>query len=178
MVRLLASSFLHSSDVLRVARATVPEHAARVSLESTIRAFGPRFLGRELRARDGVPERSLAAAERRLGLRLPRSLRLYYRLAGRCDELNHAHNHVVPPRELEVLERHLVFMDENQNVVSWGIRLADLHRADPTVRQRNNTPPEAWYSERMSVTEFLDETFVECGPGLHEESSGQRVRRP
>jgi hypothetical protein len=40
-------------------------------------------LGFPLRAKDGYPARQIAAAEKRLGRRLPKALRDYYLVAGR-----------------------------------------------------------------------------------------------
>lgn len=54
--------------------------------------------------------------------------------------------------------RTLVFADENQGVVSWGFREADLTEADPTVWQRNNDD-EHWYDEELSLLAFLTELF-------------------
>jgi hypothetical protein len=49
-------------------------------------------LARPLTPEDGQPETDLSDAEARLGLRLPSVLRCYYRLAGRYDRFNCAHN--------------------------------------------------------------------------------------
>ncbi len=97
-------------------------------------------------------------AEGRLGLRLPVALRAYYRLAGEA-EINTLHNQLLPPEDLEVQEGHLLFMDENQGVVSWGVRVKDLGAPDPVVQQRNNTPPCRWFSERKRFTAFLTSLF-------------------
>jgi hypothetical protein len=38
--------------------------------------------------------------------------------------------------------KYLVFMEENQEVVSWGIPVTSLHETDSVVWQRNNLPPD------------------------------------
>ena len=48
---------------------------------------------------------------------------------------------------------------ENQSVVCWGFRTTDCDEDDPTVWQRNNTPPHAWYSEDKPFTRFLTSIF-------------------
>src|SRR6266481_8167056 len=58
-------------------------------------------LGTKLTARDRTPPEKIAAAEKKLGLRLPRALRDYYLVAGRERFLNHAHNHLCAPRDWE-----------------------------------------------------------------------------
>jgi len=126
---------------------------------SEYQGFAEAYLGRDLRASDGISEATLRATERRLRLRLPRSLRHYYRRTGRCDPLNRVHNQLRSPIDLCVDDGFLVFMDENQSVVSWGLRLDRITEEDPVVWQRNNTPPVAWYSERKRFVAFLRSMF-------------------
>ena len=96
-------------------------------------------------------------------MRIPGSLAYYYQRAGRCAALNALHHRLYAPAELVVVEGgYLRFMDENQSVVSWGFRTADCHVDDPTVWQRNNTPPHAWYSEEKPFTWFLASMFDWC----------------
>jgi len=132
---------------------------ARVSFEARYHALAARFVGRHLGPADGVSERDLASAEKRLHFRLPASLRGFYRTAGRAPDLARAHNVLLDPAEVTVDGRFLVFMDENQSVVSWGFRVADPASHDPVVWQRNNTPPVEWYSERKRLPRFLEAMF-------------------
>jgi hypothetical protein len=125
-----------------------------VSLEKRFRGWGTRYVGRGFLPEEGISEARLAAAEGRLGFPLPESLRTYYQIAGGCEVLNDAHNHFYPPEGLAILEEHLLFMDENQSVVSWGFRLEDLQSPDPIVFQRNNTAPAEWYSEEQPFSVF------------------------
>ena len=90
----------------------------------------------------GFAARQLDAAERGLGLRLPAAL-------------HQRHDRLLSPRQLTVLDDHLVFYEENQNVVLWGIRVPDLKRADPPVRQgQEHDGHSHWYPEFKSVSEF------------------------
>jgi hypothetical protein len=121
--------------------------------------IAPRYLGRGFTAEDGLPAATVDEAQRRLGVRMPASLACYYQRAGRCTELNALHHRLHAPSELVVEGGYLLFMDENQSVVSWGFRTADCHEDDPTVWQRNNTPPHAWFSEEKPFTRFLASVF-------------------
>src|SRR5262249_17968637 len=94
-------------------------------------------LNRSLNAADGLPAKVLADAERRLGLNLPEALRHYYELAGGL-EINRSYNRILPPEEFETGDDRLIFMEENQDVVTWGILLSDLRLEDPVVWQREN----------------------------------------
>ncbi len=114
-----------------------------------------RILGRPLTAADATPEPDLRAAEARLGLRLPTILRAYHAHLGRCAALSTLHNHILPVEALERDGDHLIFLHENQEVVSWGLRLDALHAPDPEVWQRNNTPPVEWFSEEQPLSAFL-----------------------
>ena len=50
-------------------------------------------------------------------------------------------------------------MDENQDVVSWGVRRDEMDRPNPPTWQRNNTPPTEWFAEEKSFTELLESMF-------------------
>jgi len=107
---------------------------------ASYKKFAEKYLGRSLRKQDGVSAAEISRAEKRLGVQLPEALRVYYRVAGNANELNTAHNQFYALSALEVEGDYLLFMDENQSVVSWGFRLADLKKKNPRVWQRNNSP--------------------------------------
>jgi hypothetical protein len=118
------------------------------------RAALEHILGRELARRDGVPEARLAKAERRLGRPLPSALRDYLALAGLAPETRE-HNRLYLPEELQVEDGFLVFQEENQAVVHWGVPLRSAKRADPEVWQRANEDRAEWYSEEMTLSDFV-----------------------
>jgi hypothetical protein len=113
-----------------------------------------RIFGRPLSPRDATPEARLRRAEKRLGFSLPAALRDYLRLAGQAKE-NREHNWLLSPEALVVEDGYLVFMEENQSVVDWGIPRALARKADPTVWQRVNGDAPKWYSEKMCFSEFI-----------------------
>jgi hypothetical protein len=107
---------------------------------------------------DGCDESELASAEIRLGLTLPAALREGYRLIGRRQDLTSNHDHLLSPDQLYVDDRAeaLVFRHENQGAASWGIRLADLDKADPPVVMKPDLADKAaerWegWMERCSL---------------------------
>jgi hypothetical protein len=114
-----------------------------------------RHLGREPKRSDGVTMASLRKCERRLGISLPAAVRDYYLLAGRLDEINAAHNRLFPLAELHVDDGYLWFMEENQAVVHWGLRVKALDDDDPIVFQRANVDGAKWFSERKRFSAFL-----------------------
>jgi hypothetical protein len=114
-------------------------------------------LVRPLTAEDRQPEADLSDAEVRLGLRLPSVLRDYYRLAGRFDRFNHAHNQLLGPEEWSVDGGKLVFLEENQCVVVWGVEASTSPEDDPPVYQGPTVGgrPTEWYLEHGRCSEFL-----------------------
>ena len=117
-----------------------------------------RYLGRDIQSSDGIEVAELDAAEKRLGVLLPSSLREYYRALGRCKELNEAHNELLAPQHLEIIDDHLVFMHENQGVASWGFRLAEIDTPNPIVFQYSPGGKE-WFSEEKNLLELLESMF-------------------
>ena len=133
------------------ARPTNPDgnvHSAIAFLEAIYGAFT---------ARDRVGPRSVEAAEERLGARLPAALRTLYLETGASRRVHQAHNRLVPLAKLEFHGDHLVFYEENQAVVVWGIARAALGRADPPVEHGQfHDQAGAWkfHPESRSVSEF------------------------
>ena len=52
-------------------------------------------------------------------------------------------------------EEHLWFMEENQVVVHWGLRIDQLDRIDPEVWQRLNRDPPEWHAEDRRFSDFI-----------------------
>jgi hypothetical protein len=115
------------------------------------------MLARPLMPEDGLPEATVADAEARLGVRLPAVLRSYYRLAGRFDQFNLAHNRLLRPDEWFVADGRLVFLEENQHVVFWGVEAGASPEDDPPVDQGPNDDgrPAEWSREHGRCSEFL-----------------------
>ena len=108
-------------------------------------------LARPLTPGDGEPETNIAGAEDRLGLKLPSVLRAYYRLAGRFDQFNRAHNRLLRPEEWSVDGGKLVFLEENQCVVFWGVeasRSPAMNRRSTRGRTSGASPPNGIWSTR------------------------------
>ena len=108
-------------------------------------------LGVSLQSGDAVLEMELTIAEHRLDVRVPEALRQYTLLAGREAILNGAHNRLLSPRDWSVDDGHLVFLDENQSVVQWGVAVTGAD--DPPVHQRAGGE---WFLEHDHCSEFLE----------------------
>jgi len=114
-------------------------------------------LDRPLTSADGLPDKEIVTGEQRLGVRLPRALREFYGIAGRLDHLNRAHNRLYTPHEWFVDAGKLVFMEENQAVVYWGVPISEEPGDDPSVLQGVNVvnQPIDWHPEHGACSEFL-----------------------
>jgi len=95
-------------------------------------------------------------AEKRLDLRLPAALREWYErydlaVWSRQDRL-------LLPYQMNIVDGVLVFCVENQDVVTWGIRLEDLAAEDPPVvisdPDRTWLPTKHWSVEAPSTSAF------------------------
>lgn len=112
-------------------------------------------MGYRLTVRDGRAESRIAAAEKRLGVGVPKALRDYYLVAGGERRFNHIFDRLLAPSEWFVDSGHLVFMEENQAVVFWGTVATADPAPDPPVFQGVNGDPIEWYQEHEKCSVFL-----------------------
>jgi hypothetical protein len=106
---------------------------------------------------DGCSNTELTYAEKKLGVKLPPGLREFYAAAGRIDQINLAHNRLLKPEEIRIEGGYLIFYEENQVVVQWGLPVKALKSDDPPVFQCPGEPENEsdWYQESDSVSRFL-----------------------
>lgn len=115
-------------------------------------------LGVRLREKDACADSHIGEAEERLSVKLPATLKAYYLLAGREDRINQIHNRLLPPEKLFIDSGRLVFMEENQWVVYWGIAIGRDEVTDAAVFQGVNRRCNGieWHSEHDSCFTFLN----------------------
>jgi len=105
---------------------------------------------------DAETKANLVAAEKRLGVRLPKVLRDNYLLAGLKESLNQVHNHLLSLEELVLEDKALVFYVENQADVLWAILQRDLAMTDPPVfRAENSEETLNWQLDHRFLSDFL-----------------------
>lgn len=112
-------------------------------------------LGSPLKPRDGISHSALRAAEKRLGESLPKALADYYLVAGREQRFNCVYERLLPPEEWFVDGYHLVFMEENQAVVYWGVQTCREPTSNAPVFQGVNGDPITWHVEHERCATFL-----------------------
>ena len=87
---------------------------------------------------------------------VPAALREFYQTCGGMSELTRAHNQLLAPTEIEVVDGHHIFYDENQCVVRWAFRDADSAIDDPIVYQGVTLDNGyEWHSEDMVLSDWL-----------------------
>ncbi|MEW9308478.1 hypothetical protein [Labrys neptuniae] len=82
----------------------------------------PGWLGRKLKPEDGAPLQDIDAAVKKIaaqGFSVPAALRALHLRLGACKPLMRGFNRFVAPSAWKVLDGHLLFLDENQDVCQW-----------------------------------------------------------
>ena len=107
-------------------------------------------------ANHGYSEAEIAALEDRLNVRLPASLREYYLSLGKNKAVNDSFNRLTSLGEIGFSEDdHLVFYEEHQAVVLWGIEKQALSAADPAVYGTYDSARREWFMDAATTEHFL-----------------------
>ncbi|WP_299223887.1 SMI1/KNR4 family protein [uncultured Aquimarina sp.] len=96
--------------------------------------------------------------EARLKINIPQTLRSYYFTLGKNENINNSHNRLLKPNK-EIgfsIDGYLVFYEENQASVYWGIKQEDLELNNPPVwgNYGTNESPD-WHLETKTTESFL-----------------------
>lgn len=140
-----------------VARNTADQASDDQRMNSFLRYYRSIFhaFGCPLSTRAAVPQRTIAIAEKRLSAKIPAALRHYLLVAGRERRLNRCHNRLLPLEDWTMDRQRLIFMEENQRVVVWGVSVRNPAANDPPVWQAVSEEPLTWYREHRRLSEFL-----------------------
>jgi hypothetical protein len=112
-------------------------------------------LGYSLTLEQGVTNSELMIAEADLEIRLPLALRDYYRVCGNEQILNQAHNRLLPPQKWVRDGEYLIFMEENQAVVLWSVKISEEETKDSPAFQASNAETLEWEIEHENLSVFL-----------------------
>jgi hypothetical protein len=111
-------------------------------------------------AQHGFAIGDVVAAERRLGVVFPDSLREWYLEFGNLSKVWNLQDRLIPPSELEIAEGRLIIVRENQNVVQWSIETASFGNPDPPVMVSDDSDAKLHHLAASSVTEFALQMLV------------------
>lgn len=125
-----------------------------------------RTLFRPWQAGDGYDEAAIVAAEGSLGVRLPATLRSFYRTWGRRQDLVGRREYLMPLNGLVVRADTLIFCLENQATLYWAVRREALEETNPPVivasAQKGQSVqdvelPLTWRPSHANLSMFLDD---------------------
>jgi hypothetical protein len=108
-----------------------------------------------IRRAQGFSSRDVSAGELRLGFALPLLLREVYQRVGKRSDVTRKYHRLLGPEELRVSAGTLLFFEESQQVVFWGIKLTDAGQADPPVWQATNKKRLVWHPDHDRLSDFL-----------------------
>lgn len=112
----------------------------------------------ETKLKMGYRESTLIELEHRLKATLPRRLKDYYLAFGKDEDINYSHNKLLKPHT-EIGFSHdgyLIFYEENQAVVRWGIKEVDLKLDDPPVwGDYGSDELSDWHLEAKTTEDFF-----------------------
>jgi hypothetical protein len=144
-----------------------------------------RTLFRPWQEGDGYEETDLATAEARCDVRIPQTLRAFYRVWGRRRDLTQMNEFLLAPQEWVVQAGACIFCVENQSCAYWALPLEALAEADPPVVVAQAGPEMSvweitakldWRTSHRRVSAFLDDlTYLHAfaGGALHGAQSGR-----
>ena len=91
-----------------------------------------------------------------LSIILPVALRDFYAVAGREKRFNQCHNRILAPKDWRLSKNRLIFMEENQWVVWWGVSIGNPRNEDPPVFQAVNDDDDLqWHQENRRCSVFV-----------------------
>ncbi|WP_165245155.1 hypothetical protein [Paludisphaera soli] len=107
-----------------------------------------------LRPAEGDPAATLDAAAMRLGVDLPAALREWYAIAGRRADAWSRQDVFVRPDRLRIEDGRIVFYEESQAVVRWGVGVEGRQAEDPPVFVSSEDEHGEWLEESPSISLF------------------------
>ncbi|MCC7420586.1 MAG: hypothetical protein IT428_09905 [Planctomycetaceae bacterium] len=110
--------------------------------------------GYPLSRRAAIGESTIETIEKSLNIVVPPALRDFYAVAGGERRFSRSHNRVLAPRDWFVSKGRLVFMEENQAVVLWGVSLRTSDD-DAPVSQAVNDDELTWSRVSRRCSTFL-----------------------
>jgi hypothetical protein len=104
----------------------------------------------------GFNELEIEKAEKRLNIILPKSLRQYYLSLGKNKAINETFNHLLLPDQIDFTDdKYLIFYEENQAVVLWGIYEKDFSSNNPKIYGSYDNERSEWFLDSENTEDFL-----------------------
>ena len=103
------------------------------------------------------------AALRQVTAEIPAALREFYLALGNCGDLMETDHYVWDPEDLEVRDGFLMFLEDADETVVWGLPVDNLALPDPLVWRRSagaDAPEGEWQDEGGTFSEFLTDLLA------------------
>ncbi|WP_394939836.1 hypothetical protein [Psychromicrobium sp. YIM B11713] len=114
----------------------------------------PNYLSEPWQEEDGLSEAELNAE---LATDVPQALREFYLALGN-SELMEAYHFFWDPDELEVEDGFLLFLEDEEELYTWGIKADQIDVPDPLIWRRSNAKG-SWVCEEGTFSEFVLDYF-------------------
>lgn len=128
---------------------------------SKIKETAEKILGRKLETSEGLNPDTIISAEKKLNIEFPQALKDFYLNVGKIKLFTDAFEFFAQPKQIYIKNNKLIFLEENQAMLSWGIDLEELKRKDnikvyqsPNVGESENKV--VWYAETLMLPDFLE----------------------
>jgi hypothetical protein len=97
----------------------------------------------------------LSEAAKSLNVVIPSALADYYAVAGNEKQFNQAFNLLMPIKDWYIDKNHLVFLEESQAGILWGVATNNPENDDPPVSQSVNHDKLQWFQDHSHCSQFL-----------------------
>jgi len=114
----------------------------------------PTHLAERWQEEDGLSEAELSAE---LATDVPQALREFYLALGN-SELMEAYYYFWDPDELEIEDGYLLFLEDEEELYTWGIKAEQIDVPDPLIWRRSNAKGN-WVCEEGTFSEFVLDYF-------------------
>lgn len=129
---------------------------AELFIES-FRSLVPTYYDQPWRPENGLSRRELEAALDESGVNIPTALADLYLAVGAVEDLMEAYYFIWDPDELEIQDGYLLFMEDEDESLTWGIPANTISSPDPLVSRRNEKGK--WVPMDATVSEYLMDYF-------------------
>lgn len=113
------------------------------------------MFGRRLAAQDAVPPQAIDKAETGLQATVPDALRDFYLQAGNARDFIAVYDQFLAPSEWGVQDGRLIFVEENQDVVRYGVDCSADAPADPPVWIATTGATLEWHPASDTCSGFI-----------------------
>jgi len=118
------------------------------------RGLVPLYLQEAWQEADGIAVSDLDDVFTEMKITVPQALREFLHAVGNSEDLMEAYYYFWDPEELEIEDGYLLFMEDEEEAYTWGMRADQADVPDPIVWRRNNATGE-WINEEGTFSEFV-----------------------